>query len=409
MPSYTYRAKSRDGQLTHGKLVAESERAVVGRLQTMGFFPISVVEAEVESAGASRVRGMGSSRVRTRDVALFTRQLADLLNAGLPLMRALKTLVKQTEHAAVLKAVQQLSDAVKSGSSFADAVAAHPRLFPPLYVGMVRAGESGGMLEVTLARLAEFQEREAELRGKIRSAMAYPLLMMCVGLATMIFLVTFVIPKFLEVIEESGGGMLPLPTRMLKATSDFLIAGPGGLVVVGVIVLVIFGFMRASKTADGRRWIDRLKLRLPVAGSVIRLAIIARFARTLGTLTKGGVPILSALEMVREVVGNTVFRAALEQAQKGVREGASLADQLGRSGEFPPAVVDMVAVGEEGGSVDSALLRVADTFDRDVENNIDMLMSLLEPVMILVMGALVGLIVAAMILPIFELSSGMGG
>ncbi len=407
MPSYEYRARTRGGKLTTGKIQAENERSVAGKLQAMGYFPIAVSESVTVQQEPGAARRSKSTRIRSRDIALFTRQLSDLLTSGLPLLRALNTLLKQSESAGLHRVTEDLRNVVQGGGSLADAVAKHPRLFRPIYVGMVKAGEAGGILEATLARLAEFQERDADLRARMRAAMAYPIFMACIGVATIIFLLVVVIPRFLEVMEEFDQ-TLPLPTLMLQQLSNFL-SGFGGLVIAGILFIIILGVMRIGKTVEGSHAIDRLKLRLPGAGNIVRRAAIARFARTLGTLTGSGVPILSALEMASGVVGNHVFVVELERAQKGVREGGTLAGQLGRGNEFPPAVVDMVAVGEEAGNIDAALVRVADTYDRDVENSIRTAMSLMEPAMILVMGVVVGFIVAAMILPIFQLSAGIGG
>jgi len=412
MPAYEYRAKSRTGELSTGVLDADNERVAVAKLQGQGLFPLSVrasaAKAPARGAEAASVTRLTirTRRISPADVTVFTRQMADLLGGGLSLGRALSVMRRQIENEAFAEVVGKLADDVQGGSTFAAALAKYPRLFPELFIGMIKTGEMAGTLELSLERLAEFMDSDQELRGQVKSAMTYPAIMAVVGTATIIVLLTFVIPRFAVMFEDVGRA-LPLPTRILTGLSRFL-AGWGGLAVVAVVVASVVWLRRRIGTEDGRMWFDGLKLRLPVFGTLVRRLVIARFARTLGVLLKNGVPILPALAMSREMVGNSVLARELSGVQDNVRDGRSLAGPLSKSSVFPPMVTDMVATGEEAGRLEEALLRVADSYDREVSRTLRSLVSLIEPAMILIMGSIVFFVVIAMLLPVFEMSALIG-
>jgi type II secretion system protein F len=402
MPQFTYKAKKEDGSIVTGILQAESERGALDSLGRMGVFPLELSSRdEAESAPAPAAR-RGRRRARTADVALFTRQLGDLLKAGVPLNRALRTLAEQTSNQELSGVVSEIEKAVSSGSSLHEALGRFPRLFPPLYASMVRAGEAGGFLEDALRRLASFLEKDQELRSRIASALAYPALLIVIGTFAVGFLMVFFIPRFSEIFKKLGDD-LPVPTQIVMAASSFLRDGwpflLGGLAVAMVLL------RRAAETRRGRRVLDRLRLRLPLFGEVVRKSAVARFARTLGTLLKSGVPILEALSISKEALGNAVLRDDVDEAAAGVRQGRSLAEILRRTRSFPPMVTDMIAVGEESGNLDEVLLQVADSYDAQVDRAVRVFVALFEPALLVLMAALVGFVVISMLLPVFSLSS----
>jgi len=397
MPRFTYRAKDSSLRVVEGTIEADNETAAISRLGSQGVFPISILEAH---AAASARRPLLSHRVSLRTLAYTTRQLADLLGGGLPLLSALTLLARQTEHPALRRVIEALAGSVRDGRSFSEALAEHPGIFPPLYVSMVRAGEVGGGLEQALSRLAELGENEAELRSRVTSASAYPLFVLCFAMAMTTVLMVYVIPK-LSVMFVEAGQLLPLPTRLLLATSGVLTqwwwAVLAGLIVLGV------GLRQWHRSALGRAAIDRWLMALPGFGDLVRKLDTARFTRSLGVLVGQGVPVLQALDVVGRNIANTVLRRAVAQVQAAVREGSSIASALSASGQFPVFVSNMVAVGEESGTVDTALLKVAGTYEREVDRTIRTLTTVLEPVLLVAVGGVVMFIVLAMLLPVFQI------
>lgn len=399
MPSFTYVARAAtDGKRVEGTVHAESERQALDTLDRMGVLPVEVREA--------RPRGLsvaGRGRVPRRHVTAMFRQLGDLLRVGVPITRALQTLGGERS-GELPRLMDAIRTEVTAGTPLSDALARHPRHFGDLEVGMVRAGEAGGFLDEALSRVARFRERDEELRGRIKAAMAYPVLLSVLGIGAVVYLMVFFIPRFTEIFRNMGEA-LPWPTRLLIAVSNAL-ASHGLLILLGLIVA---GFLvgRALATEGGRLWRDRTLLRLPGLGAVLRRSALARCCRVLGTLLKSGVPILEALGIVRDAVGNRVVARALDQAQTGVREGRALGQPLRDTGEFPATLCDMVEVGEEAGNLEAVLLDASDAFDTDVDRAVKVFVSLLEPAMLIVMGGLVGFIVIAMLLPIFTMNSVM--
>lgn len=404
MPQFAYKAKKDDGSVVSGMLQAENERSALDSLGRMGVFPLEIGSRDdaAPSAAPASLRRRPGGRVKAGDVALFTRQLADLLKAGVPLNRALRTLAQQTSNGRLAEVIEAVEKDVMGGGALHEALAKHPKVFDGLFTSMVRAGETGGFLEEVLHRLALFIEKDQELKSRISSALAYPVLLIVIGTFAIAFLMVFFIPRFSEIFKKMGNN-LPVPTQIVMGVSTFF-RESWALVFVGVAAL-LFGLQKLAATARGRRAIDRVRLRIPVFGDVVRKGAVSRFSRTLGTLLKSGVPILGALTIAREAMGNRVMMDDIDEAAAGVKQGRGLAEILRRSRHFPPMVVDMIAVGEEGGNLDEVLVNVADSFDREVDRAVRVFVSLFEPALLLVMAALVGFIVIAMLLPVFSLSS----
>lgn len=402
MPQFTYKAKKEDGSIVTGVLQAESERGALDSLGRMGVFPLELSSRDEAEAAPAPVARRPRRRARAGDVALFTRQLGDLLKAGVPLNRALHTLAAQTSNGELADTVAELEKAVASGSPLHEALGKFPRLFPPLYASMVRAGEAGGFLEDALRRLASFLEKDQELRSRIASALAYPALLIVIGTFAVGFLMVFFIPRFSEIFKKLGDD-LPVPTQIVMAGSAFL--RDGWPFLLGGLAAALLLARRAAETRRGRRVLDRLRLRLPLFGEVVRKSAVARFARTLGTLLKSGVPILEALSISKEALGNQVLREDIDEAAAGVRQGRGLAEILRRTRSFPPMVTDMIAVGEESGNLDEVLVQVADSYDAQVDRAVRVFVALFEPALLVLMAALVGFVVISMLLPVFSLSS----
>jgi len=403
MPQYAYKAKKEDGSIVTGTLQAESERSALDSLGRMGVFPI-----EVEAHGENGDRSHGAAprhvarRIKSADVALFTRQLADLLKAGVAINRALRTLSEQTSNRKLSQTIADIEKDISGGKGLHEALGKFPKVFSPLYVSMVRAGETGGFLEDVLHRLAIFIEKDQELRSRVAASLAYPALLIVIGSFAVIFLMVFFIPRFSEIFSKMGGN-LPAPTRVVMAVSYFF--RDYWMVSFGGLVLLLLGWSQVAATVTGRRFVDRLRVRLPLFGDVVRKNAVSRFARTLGTLLKSGVPILGALSISREAMGNVVLMEDIDEASAGVKQGRGLAEILRRSRYFPAMVVDMIAVGEESGNLDEVLINVADSYDLQVDRAVRVFISLFEPALLLVMASLVGFIVISMLLPVFTLSS----
>ena len=401
MQKFLYKARDRGRRMVEGRLEAETEQEALAKLGEMGCFPLAIEREEPVAHGKPLPRSSGLlTTIRRRDLTLFTRQLADLLESGLTLMRALDVLREQTEHPRVREVLAEVASRVRDGRSFSESLAIYPRIFSPLYVSMVRSGEVAGMLAGVLARLADFTEKEDEVYGKVRSALVYPALILLVGMGTVAVLLIFVIPKLVSLFQEVGQ-TLPLPTRILIEVSRWL-ASYWWLVVL-VVAGGAFLVRRGTRSPGGRLAIDRTTLRLPLWGALIKKVEIARFARTLATLLSHGVPILPAMQVVVQATGNEVLRGELQQIGEQLRGGATLNQGMRRGRLFPTPVTHMIAVGEESGALDRSLFKIADTYEREADRLIRSMTSLVEPVMILIVGAVVGFIVISMMLPIFQI------
>ena len=400
MPTtYAYKVRDRDGKMLGGTLEADSEDAVVGRLRQLGYAPISI-EAEKGAGLKTELRLPGTGRVKLKDLAVFSRQFATMINSGLSLLRALTILGEQTSNRRLGEVVIQVRAEVEQGMSLSASMAKHPKVFNRLYVSMVRAGEIGGFLDQVLVKVADTFEKEVALRGKIRSAMTYPVVVFAMVLMIVSAMLIFIVPTF-ESLYESLGGVLPLPTRILIGASDglrryfFLV-----LLAVGGLG---FAYKRWRATPAGRYRLDQFKLKVKVFGPLFHKSALSRFSRTLSTLIRSGVPILQALEIVAETVNNGVISRAVRDVQDAVREGESLATPLAKHPTFPAMVVQMMAVGEETGALDTMLSKVADFYDQEVEAAVASLTSMIEPILIAVMGAAVGGMVISLYLPLFSI------
>jgi len=401
MPTtFAYKVRDQAGKLVEGQLEAEDANLVVGKLRQMGYTPIAV-EAKHDNKLKADIKIPGlSGRVKMKDVAVFSRQFATMINSGLSLIRSLAILADQTENEELARVIGEVRLDVEKGVSLSAAIAKHPKVFSRLYIAMVRSGEIGGVLDAVLMRLADTIEKQVELRRKIRSAMTYPIvaLSICVLIATAMLL--FIVPQF-KAIYADLGGQLPLPTRILISASDMLKKWFPVFIVLGGVGVYVF--RRWIKTENGRMIWDRFKLRMPVFGLLTRKTALARFSRTLAALTRSGVGILEALDIVSETAGNEVVSVALRETQSAVKRGDTLARPLEQHEVFPPMVTQMISVGEETGALDEMLDKIADFYDQEVTATVDALTSLIEPLMIVVMGAMVGGMVISLYLPMFNI------
>jgi len=401
MPVYEYRGLSAEGKKVRGIIDAPTPRIARTKLRSMQIFPVDIREEVSRPQVTADPLAKLFQRVRPQDISIVTRQLATLLEAGTPLVSALDAIIEQTENHALKKVMAQVREEIKEGQSFADALEQHRKIFSDLYVNMIRAGEESGALEGVLLRLADFTENQILLRNRIRAALTYPIFMAIIGAGVLAFMLTFVIPMVSQVFAEMGR-TLPLPTRILLGVSAVFRGFWWGI--IGALILAALGIRKYLQTPKGAlRW-DRVKLRLPLFGGIILRGSVARFARTLATLLQGGLPILNSLEIVKTVVNNQLLAQAIEETRLEVREGGSIASSLKRSGHFPAIVTHMIATGEASGNLENMLAKVADAYEAEVETKVTALTSILEPVIILIMGLVVGFIVISILLPIFEMN-----
>ena len=404
MPVYKYKGLNSAGKTVNGIQNADNPRVLRGLLRKEGVFLTDVSQeksglksSQSGTAGVSRF----SQRVSAQELGVLTRQLATLLHAGVSLVESLSALVDQTDNDYLKLVLSQVKQRVNEGSSLADAMEIHPKVFPTLYCNMIKAGESSGALDVVLFRLADFTEGQARLRSKIIGVMIYPVIMLLVGVGILAILFVLVIPKITQIFTDMQA-TLPLPTKILLATSELISAYWWAIAIL--IALGVFAHFQYIKTESGRRKWDRFRLNMPLFGSIARMLAISRFSRTLATLLSSGVPLLSALNIVRNIVNNKVLSDAIDESRDSITEGESIAAPLKRSGEFPPLVIHMIAVGERTGQLEGMLNNVADSYEYQAETRIGALTSLLEPLMILMMGAGVGFMVVSILLPIMELN-----
>jgi len=394
-------------------------------LRQAGYFPTSVIEEAISSpdgkearqraakmAGVTKPRAKKGivlferKKVKSKVLMIFTRQLATLIDSGLPLLRSLNVLAKQERDKVLKKTINKVADSVQSGSTFSDALALHPRIFNDLYVNMVKAGEVGGVLELVLNRLSEFQEKAAKIKNKVVAAMVYPGIVMTMAVGIMGFLLVFIVPKFETIFHDLlGDKPLPPVTRFVIGASDFL--KNHGLIVLGIVIAAITLYKFIARTRGGRFVIDSFKLRMPLFGNLNRKTAISRFARTLGTLVTSGVPILQALNITRETAGNASIARAISQVHDSVKEGESIVQPLEASRVFPPMVISMVDVGEETGKLPEMLLKIADVYDDEVDNAVAAITSMLEPIMIVFLALIVGTIVLALFTPLISIITGL--
>src|SRR5919106_1067243 len=380
-----------------GEIQSDSRDLVLAKLREMEYIPL---EVKKKSAGLKKEISLRPGRVKLKHLAVFSRQFATMVNSGLPLLRTLAILADQTESKELARVVGEIRVDVERGSSLSDSMEKYPKAFNSLYVAMVRAGEISGTLDQVLLRVADTIEKEVSLRRKIKSAMTYPVVVFALVIIILTVMLVFVVPTFKNLYADLGG-TLPAPTRLLIAISD--VVRRFFLFVVGGIAVGIWGFRQWLKTDRGRYAFDRFKMKIPVFGELFRKTALSRYARTLGTLSRSGVPILQALDIVHDTVRNAVMARAVKDVQTSVKEGESLTRPLSRHPVFPPMVVQMMVVGEETGGLDTMLEKIADFYDEEIEATVDSLTSLIEPVLIAVVGGVVGAIVICLYLPTFRI------
>ena len=430
MPKYNYVAMDAHGKESKGTLEVASQNEAIGRVKEMGLFPTKIVEIDkgkpdkkagpAPKAGAKgkgkgkglnvnlniKIPGLGG-RVKSKVLTTFTRQLATLVDAGLPLLRGLRVLEKQERNPTLKGIIAELAVAIEGGSTFSEGLAQHPKVFNRLFVNMVKAGELGGVLEVVLNRLSEFMEKAQKIKGKVIAAMFYPVAVMVVAVVILSILMVYVIPKFKEVFAGMlDNAQLPAFTRLVLGISDVI--KDHFLYTIGSVALFVVFLLLFIRTKFGRLAFDKFRLKVPVVGPVVSKVAISRFTRTLGTLVSSGVPILQALNIVRETAGNVVVGNAVSAVHESVKEGETITAPLEASGVFPPMVISMVDVGEQTGALPEMLLKIADNYDEEVDNAVSAMTSLLEPIMIVFLAVIVGSIVIAMFLPLIELMNKVG-
>ena len=417
------------GREVEGMIDADNETRALTSIKEKGLFPTSVIDLSAGKGGRKPTRGMNASRfsggkaqdkpgglgmeikmpafmgsffqskVKTKQIMLFTRQLATLVDAGLPLLKGLHVLQRQEKTPQFSVALQGMAESVEGGSTFAESLGQFPQIFTLFYINMVRAGETSGALQTILIRLAEFMEKSQKIRNKVKGAMVYPMVVMVMAVVILAVLMVFVIPKFKEIFDDLlQGKSLPILTEMVIGASTFI--AQKWYIGLGFIVVFVFIFKTFSRTKSGRQTLDRVKLKMPVFGTLVRKTAIGNFARTLGTLLTGGVPILQALNIVRDVTDNAVLSKAVEQVHDSVKEGETIVVPLEASGVFPSMVVSMIQVGEETGALPEMLMKIAETYDDEVDTAVEALTSVIEPIMIIFLAVIVGTIVIAMFLPL---------
>lgn len=418
MPKFSYTAIDHKGKQKTGKVDADSSEEARSKVSSMGLMPVKVDQAEennpskakktVKSAKSKSV-GFSIGRViKPAELATFTRQLATLLQANLPLLRSLEVMIRQERNLRFKACLEEIAEQVRSGSKFSDGLRQHPKIFDRLYINMISAGEAGGVLDVVLSRLAGFMEKAQRTKGKVKSAMTYPVVVISVAVLIVFLLMVLVVPKFQSIFDDMlGGAPLPAPTRLVVGTSRFL--GENFLLTVLIVVGLIVGLKIFVRTGIGARLSNWLAIHLPKVGSLVRKVNIARITRTFGTLLSSGVPILQALTITKDITGNIFYANAINRVHDCVRDGESLSTQLSREKVFPDMVTSMIDVGEETGELSDMLNRIADNYDEDVDNAVAGITSIIEPVMIVVLAVIVGFIVIALFLPIVEIIKQLSG
>ncbi|MDD4103358.1 MAG: type II secretion system F family protein [Kiritimatiellae bacterium] len=430
MPKFAYIAVDSAGKESRGTIEAPNQAQAVAKVRSQGLFPTAIGAAGGDGGGskpaakpaakkAAAKKSVGQikiefklprflrAKVKQKDLTTLTRQLATLVDAGLPLLRGLHVLQRQTPNASLKEALAGMCDAVESGSTFSESLQNYPKIFNNLYINMVKAGEAGGVLEVVLNRLAEFAEKAERIKNKVKGAMVYPIVVLVAAIGITGFLLVAVIPKFKDIFNDLlEGKPLPAITQFVMNASNMVMHN--GLVVVGAIAAMVVLFKLFAKTKTGGYVLDVAKINAPMFGSLVRRTAVARMTRTLGTLLSSGVPVLQALNIVRDTTGNEVIARAMQAVHDAVKEGESMTEPLAASKVFPPMVISMVEVGEETGALPDMLTRVADTYDDEIDNAVAGLTSVIEPLMIIILAVIVGTIVIAMFMPMIQIIGTLG-
>jgi type IV pilus assembly protein PilC len=397
--TYEYSVRNRAGKIVSGKLEAESQAIVVQRLKTMGYAPISITQADAGMKKEIKIPGFGE-KVKLKDLAIMSRQFATMVSSGLSLLRSLSILAEQTENKKLRETLREVRNDVEAGNALSSALAKHETVFPPLFVHMTRAGEIGGFLDTVMLQIASNYEAEVKLRGKVKAAMTYPVVVFIMAMLAVTGMLLFIVPVFAGLFKTLGG-TLPAPTRILVAMSTILKYG-APFIFVGLIV-GFFVWNKIKRKESVRNVVDPIKLKIPVFGMLFQKIAIARFTRNLGTMMQSGVPILQSLNIVAETTGNMVLTHAVNDIQDSVRNGESLTSPLAEHAVFPPMVVQMMAVGEETGALDTMLHKISQFYDEDVEATTEQLTALIEPIMIAILGGIIGSMIIALYMPIFKI------
>jgi type IV pilus assembly protein PilC len=397
--TYSYSVRDKAGKLVSGTLDAESQAAVARRLKAMGYSPVSITESNAGLSKELKIPGFGG-KVKLKDLAVFSRQFATMINSGLSLLRALTILTEQTENKKLAQVIGEVRNDVEAGTALSAAMAKHKEIFPPLMVNMSKAGEIGGFLDSVLLQIASNYEAEVKLRGKIKSAMTYPTVVLCIAILAVTGMLLFIVPTFANMFKELGGS-LPAPTKILVGISHLLKVGFPVLIILAIAGVIVWNKI---KHKDGvRNFVDPLKLKVPVFGMLFQKVAIARFARNLGTMMSSGVPILQSLEVVADTTGNVVLAHATRDIQDSVRQGESITAPLRNHAVFPPMVAQMMAVGEDTGALDQMLAKIAEFYDQEVEATTEALTALIEPLMIAFLGGIIGGMIICLYMPIFSI------
>ncbi len=398
--TFEYKVRDRAGKIKTGKLDAETQAQVANKLKTMGYAPVSITQSNSGLKKELSIPGFGKKKVKLKDLAIFSRQFATMINSGLSLLRSLSILTEQTESKELGRILGQVRDDIEQGSSLSASMSKHPAVFPPLMVNMTKAGEIGGFLDMVLLQIAENYEAEVKLKGKVKAAMTYPVVVFVIAILAVIGMLLFIVPVFVGLFSGFDA-QLPAPTRFLVFLSGLMkFFAP-----LGAVAAVVFfaTWPKVKLKPQVRNVLDPLKLKLPVFGKLFQKIALARFARNLGTMMKSGVPILQSLDIVSSTTGNVVLERAIRDVQESVRTGEALAAPLSNHPVFPPMVVQMMAVGEDTGALDTMLHKIAEFYDQEVEATTEALTALIEPIMIVVIGAIIGAMIVALYMPIFTL------
>jgi len=401
MDTFRFEATTRDGNIVTDTIEAANERSAIDRIQDMGYFPLKVHRSVEQEGLLSRLLSTIQGRISEKDIMTFSYQLGVLLEAGFTLDRSLSILADLTEKKKLKELLEDLMSQVRSGKSFSEALAKFPAVFPVFFVNMMKAGEAGGFIEDTITRMAVYLENSQALKEDVRSALIYPVLLSFIGTAAVVILLTFVVPQFSKIFTDMGE-TLPLPTLILITISNALIKG--WWVILLIVLTSIAAIRKYITTERGRRYWDKLKFSLPLFGKLYKEAAVSRFARTFGTLLSSGVPILNALQIVKGTLGSEKISEIIASVREATRKGRGIAEPLRNSEIFPPLAVHMVTVGEETGRLDEMLIKIADRFDSEVRTTVKRMLALLEPILILIMGIVVGFIVIAMLTAIFSIN-----
>lgn len=417
MPRYRFVATDNQGNETEGVLDAESQSRAVALIKSRGYFPTRVSEIggggtsakakkqKVQAATKTSGSSLFQKRVKPKELMTFTRQFATLVDAGLPLLRGMRILLKQERHPALREALNGMSESIEAGNTFSESLTLYPKIFDDLFINMVKAGEAGGVLETVLLRLAEFMEKAEKIKNKVKGAMIYPIVVLVAAFGIVTFLMSFVIPKFEQIFLDLGVQM-PAFTQFVIDVSAFV---KGNIIAILVsIVALVVGIKIFKKTSKGGEIMDRLAMKMPLTGPLVKKTAIGRFARTLGTLMSSGVPVLQALNIVRDTSGNVAVAEAIQQVHDSVKEGDSMSLPMEASGIFPGMVISMVDVGEETGALPEMLIRIADNYDDEVDNAVEGLTAAIEPILIIFLAVVVGGIVIAMFMPMMSIMGGIG-